>query len=265
MKKIIGLAMVIVILLSMADFAVADKLTATEKIDLFTVMETESRESMISGDGELIIHVNVEIPVFFKDGAPVRDHLASPQVLAVFLDGKKLTVTYSITTRSIPPQTTPTKIVIMDETGNQLPRDADGDVPVEFAPLIYEFSPEEIEELFPLNGEIVINGKIVEAPAPYYNNGVVMVPLRVIAEALGFNVAWNDELRNVNLSVAINLWIGKDYFIVGRMEPVKLDVAPEFIAGHIYVPLTFLRKIVSAYDIYVFEGQVVIGPTGEMQ
>ena len=241
------------------------ELPAIEKTDWFNVMETERGHSMISSDGELIIHLNDTIPVFLEDGRPVRSHLARSQALAELLDGKKLTVTYSISTRSIPPQTTPMKIAILDETKNPLQKDFVGDTQVGIVAPIHKFTPEETEKLFPLNGEIVINGKITKAPAPYYRNGVVMVPLRVIAEAVGFDVAWNNELQRVNLSVAINLWIGKDYFIVGRMEPIKLDVAPEITDGHIYVPFTFFSMILSAYDIYAFEGQVVIGPAGEMR
>ena len=265
MKKTTGLTMVIAMLLSMMAFAVAGELPAIEKTDWFSAMETDSRQSMISSDGELVIHVNVDIPVYLEDGTPALDNLAESQTLVEFFDGKKLTVTYSITTRSIPPQTTPTKIVILDENEMPLPKDVDDDAAIGIVPPIYEFSPEEIEALFPLNGEIVINDEIIEAPAPYYRNGVVMVPLREIAEALGFSVVWNKELQSVNLGVAINLWIGKDFFVVGRMAPVELDVAPEFIDGRIYVPFTFFRKIVSAYDIYVFEGQVVIGSTGDMR
>jgi len=253
MKKMIGLAMAIVMLLSMAALAVAVELPAIEKTDRFSVMDTENRQSMISSDGELIIHINADIPAFLENGVLVCGHITQSDAFAEFLDGKKLTVTYSITTRSIPPQTTPMKILVHDEP--------EPESPFEFVPL----TPEEIEAFFPLNGEIVIHGRIIEAPAPYYRRGVAMVPLRVIAEALGFNVVWSPEQQNVNLSVVINLWIGRDYYVVGRMEPIALDVAPEYTDGHIFVPFTFFRQILSAYDIYVFEGQVVIGPAGEMR
>jgi len=261
MKKIIGFAMAIVMLLSMAAFA---ELPTVEKTDRFSLIDTENGQSMISSDGGLIIHINTEIPAFLENGDPVYGHITSSEAFAEFLDGKKLTVTYSIATHSIPPQTTPTRILVHDEAEPALVEDDDGDAPVEIVPLIHEFTPEEMAELFPLNGEIVIRGRMIEAPAPYYSGGVVMVPLRVIAEEMGFDVAWNNELRSVTLGVAINLWIGKDYFTVGRMAPIELDAAPEFTDGNIYVPLTFFRKILVAYDIYVFEGQVVIGPAGEM-
>jgi hypothetical protein len=41
--------------------------------------------------------------------------LVEGQTLAELLDGRKLIVYYSVTTRSIPPQTTPEKIVILYE------------------------------------------------------------------------------------------------------------------------------------------------------
>ena len=243
MKKIIGLTMAMVMVLSMAAYTMADGLPAAEKTDRFSVIETAGGQSMISSDGELIIHVSDETPIFLEDGTLVRSHLDRMQTAAEFLNGKTLTVTYSVTTRSLPPQTTPEKIVILYGTA---------------VPPMYEFSPEEMETLFPLNGEIVVKGEIIEAPAPYYSNGVVMVPLRTIAEALGFDVNWDKEVEGVRLGAAINLFIGKDYYTVGRMAPIELGAAPELTDGTTFVPFTFFREVVSGYDIEVFEGKVVI-------
>jgi len=256
MKKIIGLVMVMAMLLSMT--ALASGLAAFEKTDRFDVMETEKGLSLISRDGELVIHVGGGTEIIFEDGTDAIGRLEAGQTLAQLLDGRKLTVSYSITTRSIPPQTTPEKIVIHYETIVPLPAYGDGNALIGIVPPIYEFSPEEIEKLFPLNGEIAVNGDIIEAPAPYYANGVVMIPLRAVAQAIGFDVAWDSEIKGVRLGTAINLWIGRDYYIIGKMAPIKLVAAPEITDGHTYVPFTFIREIARNYDIYVFEGQVVV-------
>ena len=243
MKKTIGLSVVMTILLGMAVFAAADGPPAIEKLDRFDIMETGSSLSLISRDGELMIHVSDNTEIIFEDGIDARERLEEGQTLADLLGGRNLIVTYSITTRSLPPQTTPEKIVILYEIA---------------VPPVYEFSPEEIETLFPLNGEIAVHGEIIEAPAPYYSGRVVMVPLREIAEALGFDVEWVEELQCIRLGVAINLWIGKDYYVVGRMAPIELGAAPELTDGDPFVPLSFFREVIKGYDAYSFEGQVVI-------
>ena len=243
MIKIIKLSLVMVMLLSMAVFAAADELPMFEKTDRFDIMETESDLSMISRDGELIIHISESTGVIFEDETDARERLEEDQTLADLLDGRNLIVTYSVTTRSMPPQTTPEKIVILYEIA---------------VPPIYKFSPDEIEAIFPLTGEIVVDGDIIEAPAPYYSGGVVMVPLREIAETLGFDVEWVEEQQCVRLGIAINLWIGKDSYIAGRRAPIELGAVPELIDDSVFVPLTFFHEVVTGYDAYSFEGQVVI-------
>ena len=278
MKKLIGLTMVMAMIMSMtgmAAFAATGELTASEKTDWFYVIENGSGQSLISHDGELIIHVSDKVPVFLEDGTPVRAHLAR-EALAEFLDGKKLTVVYSVATFSMPPMTTPVKIVIM----------AEGDAPVGIVPPIgtippkeavilpypliaicppeCEPTPTESMTLFPLDGSIVVNGEIIEAPAPYYKGDVVMVPLHAIAEALGIDVTWDWEMNSVRLGAATHIWIGKDHYEIGKMVPIELGAAPEIVYGNIYVPMTFLGMILSDLDIYAFEGQIVVGPAGDM-
>ena len=88
--------------------------------------------SMISEDGELVIHIHADTPVNFEyelyrsddpqDGktSEVREMLFD-QTLAEVLDGRQLVVTYAITTRSIPPQTSPISVVVLFETAVHLP------------------------------------------------------------------------------------------------------------------------------------------------
>ena len=255
MKKITGLIVVMALLFSMPVYA--GGLPVVTKTDRFDVMDTEKGLSMASRDGKLIIHVDDGAEIVFEDGTDARGRLAAGQTLAELLDGRNLTVHYSVVAQSLPPQATPGKIEILYETAVPLPANEGGDF-ASAVPPIYEFKPGEIEALFPLNGEIVVDGGMIEAPAPYYNDGVIMVPLRAIASALGFDVAWENAINGVRLGVAINLWIGKDYYTVGRMAPIKLVAAPEIHDGHTFVPMTFFREVVKGYTIYSFEGQVVI-------
>ena len=241
--KVLALLTALVIMASpMAAFAEGE-LPAVDKTDRFSLIENESGYeagfSMISSDGELVIHISDKTPVFFEDGDEARDRLVPEQTLWQLLDTRKLIVTYSITTKSLPPQTNPEKVVILYEEIVPLPIDVDQ--------LVSE-----------LNGEIVVNGEIIKAPAPFISDGVVMVPVRAIAEALGFDVNWDAETKGVRLGVAINLQIGKDEYLVGRMAPLSLGTAPVLTDDRTYVPLSFFRDVISGYTVYVFEGQVVI-------
>jgi len=320
MKKILSMAMVVVMVLGMAAFAAAAELPAIEKTDRFYLIDTIGGLSMVSYDGGLVIHVGDGTEIVFEDGIDVHKYLTDGLTLAELLDGRNLVVTYSYTTRSFPPQTTPEKIVILYEiavnpiytfeTAATLPAGIGelpgtvapplietcepqigivppiyefekpvtlpagiGELPgaVEIAPPIYEFQkpatlPADIADLLGvLNGEIVVDGKIIEAPAPYYSNGVIMVPARAIAEALGYEIKWDGELQGIGLGVAINFWIGKDYYTVGKMAPIALGTAPELTDGFTFVPLSFFSGVVTGYDAYSFEGQIVIGAAGDMQ
>ncbi|MCL1976510.1 MAG: hypothetical protein FWG55_00120 [Candidatus Bathyarchaeota archaeon] len=165
MVMVFGLAVVTVLLLSVTVFA--DGLLTAEKMerfnfiktdrvnfiktDRFDVMKTEDGLSMISRDGELIIHVSEGTEIVFEDGTDARGRLVDGQTLAELLDSRNLTVSYSITTRSLPPQTTPEKIIIFYEIAVPLPAGVNVDAPVGIVPPIYEFSPEEKETLFPFN------------------------------------------------------------------------------------------------------------------
>jgi len=95
-----------------------------EKTDRFELLEYETDEntiSMISHDGELIIHIHDHTPVLFEDGIFARESLEEGQTLAELLVGRMLVVTYGITTRSIPPQASPDKVVIIYEKIEPLP------------------------------------------------------------------------------------------------------------------------------------------------
>ena len=131
MKKTIGFITVLVMVLSTAALAAADGLLTFEKTGRFDVMETESGLSMISQDGELVIHIEDSTEIIFEDETDARERLVEEQTLAELLDGRNLIVSYDITTRSLPPQTVPAKIVILYEIA---------------VPPIYEFQPGELTE-----------------------------------------------------------------------------------------------------------------------
>jgi hypothetical protein len=259
MKKILALVVVVVMAFGMITAFAADEtpeLEGTQKTDRFELLLAEyaygdasGTITMISADGELVIHIHDDTPIYFEDETDVRERLEG-QTLEALLDGRKLTVTYMIVAQSMPPQTSPTMVVVWFETAVHLP-----------GTVVDELSTAEAN---PLNGEVVVNNEIIEAPAPFWNeDGVIMVPLRAIAEALGYDVNWDSNVQGIRLGVAINLWVGQDNYTVGRMAPIELGTAPVIVDDRTFVPMTFFREVVSNVSIIAFEGQIVVADSLE--
>ena len=83
----------------------------------------------------------------------------------------------------------------------------------------------------------------------FIEDGRVMVPLRAICEALGYDVNWDDESRGISIgrtgSISyLKLWI--DSFEVRNWGEEKLDVAPKIIDGRTYVSLKTLAENLGA-------------------
>ena len=140
---------------------------------------------------------------------------------------RKLVVIYAVTTRSIPAQTTPEKIIIMYEKA---------------VPPIYIFTEEEKALMAKSldNAIININGKAIKAQGVFMtDNGILMVPVRTIAEAMGFNVEWFGDTKTVQVGRSLSFVIGKDQYSYNRMAPVSLGAAPVLKDGKTFVPIEF--------------------------
>jgi len=174
------------------------------------------------------------------------------------LVGRNLVVVYAITTRSIPAQTTPLLIVILYEKA--------------VAP-IYVFTDEEKEEFAAIfaKADIVINGKVLkDAPKPFLNDdGIVMVPLRAIAEAfseLGFPttpIVWFDDTKTVQIGMLLSCVISKDAYSFARMAPVSLGTPPVIKNDRTYVPIDLFGMMLpgtgaGSIDYHFANGKIMI-------
>lgn len=92
-----------------------------------------------------------------------------------------------------------------------------------------------------------LNGVEHSIPAPYANeNGTLMIPLRAIAEAMGFTVQWHGEtgdivLKNGALYVKMNAFA--DGYSFSKMAAVKLGTAPIAENGMTFVPVEFITEV----------------------
>lgn len=88
---------------------------------------------------------------------------------------------------------------------------------------------------------IYINGQQLYCDSPpVIENGRTLVPMRVIFEALGQSVMWNNVDRSIRTG---NIWlqINNNKAYVGDNE-IVLDVAPKIIENRTYVPLRFISE-----------------------
>lgn len=94
--------------------------------------------------------------------------------------------------------------------------------------------------------KITVNNMVLEDAHSITVNDKVMIPLRAIAEKLGFDVTWNGESRKIELTklpVYITCLIGTDGYTFSRTAPMKLGSAPVIYENKTYVPLNFVDEI----------------------
>ena len=146
------------------------------------------------------------------------------------LDGKDLLVFYTFSTRSIPAQTTPQKIIVVADSGTSLPEETEAVTGLENVKKIKigdsEFDTKEI-------------------------NGVNMVAVRPVSEALELEIAWNNETKTVSvgtIQMGVSLQIGENKYSKAKMAATELSAAPYLEqtakGGVTYVPVEFFTEII---------------------
>jgi len=169
--------------------------------DMGHVKVSKFNHAFVSEDNELQLNFSEDTVLLNQHGESVQKD---------DLNGKEWIVFYDVSTRSIPAQTTPKKIIALD-SGKEMPR--------------------EIEELIQEDH--------------YAKEGTTMIPIRKIAEQLGYKVEWQPETLGITLSkqnLSFLLKIGEKEFAYNRSVRY-LDVIPEIKDGKTYVPEVFLDML----------------------
>lgn len=100
----------------------------------------------------------------------------------------------------------------------------------------------------------------------YKSDDVHMLPIRPILERLGYEIKWNVDLKQVDISkdlITTSIKPGENYYF-SHKTPVKLSKAPEIKAGVTYVPLDFFKTIlgepltIAGSSIGIFKRETVI-------
>lgn len=92
----------------------------------------------------------------------------------------------------------------------------------------------------------------IDTAETYTNGEHTMIPLRLVAEDLGYNVLWNGEEMSVavaNDNVNIKIYIGADSYYIesgkgtGMANPVMIGAAPELKDSKTYVPVVMITML----------------------
>ena len=170
------------------------------------------------------------------------------------IEGRRLVVIYSISTRSIPELATATKVIVLYEDAVPLPGEDLTDT---------DLTDNEIDAS---GWPIAVDGKQIEAPAAFQTeNGFVMVPLRAIAEALGYTVQWSATARSVTLNGTVVIRIGSTSYKPSAVEYKVISGAPApvLVNSSTYVPLQFFREVLGMPNAFAAEGVIEVHSTGD--
>ena len=179
----------------------------TPHVNIFADYFYEEEHGLVSASNRLIINVNDETVVEDYTGAS----------FAGSLSGERLIVFYDISTRSMPPIASPSRIIV-------LPSDE---------------ANEEAEEVDFTGYNIILNSSIGLRDEFIEIDGMVYVPFRVTLEALGFTVGWDAATGRIILD---DLYITPELIIDGRSYASLLFFREElgfnnayFHGGHVQI------------------------------
>lgn len=167
-------------------------------------------EAFVSADNELKLHIGDDTVIVNQHGEKVTADAITEHNVLVF---------YTIATKSIPAQTTPSKIVVF-EIEEQ------------------EEHKEEHHDYSELRQQLI--------EASYKQGDVSMVPLRDMADALGYDITWNSADRSALLEKedhAILVTIGNKAYTVDTVD-YTFEVAPELTDSKTFVPLALLEQLI---------------------
>ncbi|NLY45709.1 MAG: hypothetical protein GX053_06930 [Tissierella sp.] len=194
----------------------------SDDVDLNIKIDKFGKE-LVSDDNSLKLNLNDEVEL---------EDLKGNKIEKEDLANKDLIVFYGASTRSIPAQTTPKKVIAIKN--------------------------HEVKTLhyFNLNGTRINLGNIMYKT----DDGELMIPLREITEVLDFNVGWDQETKSVKIEkddYTASLTIGKSEYQYYDMI-IDLEVAPELIESTTYVPVSFIQNILVAGTQVTMDGVLEI-------
>jgi len=187
------------------------------------ILETEEIGSVAVGKfDEELLNESLSLKLHVSEKTELSS-VSGKKVTADDLQGKDLVVFYTMTTRSIPAQTTPEKIIVLDKVESE---DTE--------------TPDQGTVTEPAIDKII-------AEDHYDVDGVKMVPLRLIAEELGFKVTSTGKGAIVSKD-ALSFTITRGEKAYGYNKSLRqFEVAPALLEpSKTYVPAGLIEELMEA-------------------
>mgnify|MGYP000940650081 CR=1 FL=1 len=156
--------------------------------------------------------------------------------------------------------------IIIDKDGNKVEKEdlVDRDW-IAFYSIVQESYPAQTSPdkiiLMPEREELTQPMKVVLKDEVYKNEeGVLMIPLRQVAEGLGYEVTWNQETKSAELLKGPQwslVTIGQDKYNFAKMY-IELGTAPALKDFKTYVPISFAEEVLKSTVEILADGTVKI-------
>lgn len=203
-------------------------------------------DELVNTENTLALNIDDTTVIRFANGAKMiakADDVKNTNAL----------VFYTTTTRSIPAQTTPSKIVILGETASEAADSEEFDINVPAAIGSADTILDDAMAVEPESYAVVtVNGNEIDAHMVDFE-GVTMLPIRCVAEAMNLDVSWDSERQAVSvgtMQMGSFLKIGENKYSKAKMMAAELEKAPQLIViddiGYTYVPVSFFSEILEA-------------------
>lgn len=189
------------------------------------VVKSDKSTAFVEHFNDELLSADNELKLNVSDEASIID-VDGKALSKEDIYGRDLVVFYSIIMPSLPAQTNPNKIIVL--------------------PL-----REDSQKI----NEIILTNELFQL-----EDGTKMIPLRKVAEALGFQVTWNAETKSVEILKGANwstLTIGRNNYNFAKML-IKLESAPIIIESTTYVPASFAEQVLQAEVINQADGSIKI-------
>lgn len=106
---------------------------------------------------------------------------------------------------------------------------------------------------------IQVNGKNIAGDS-YKINDTVMLPVRSVAEELGFDVEWDGDTKSIVLSHLpqyVTFTIGVDGYTFAKTAPMPLGQAAEIKNGTAYVPSELFSEILGLWIDWIEQSDII--------
>ncbi|MCL2407549.1 MAG: copper amine oxidase N-terminal domain-containing protein [Defluviitaleaceae bacterium] len=125
-----------------------------------------------------------------------------------------------------------------------------------------------VQDIFPPLGTLVllvVEGELVgEVPLHYTERGIVLVPIRAVADALNVTLGWDGDTSTVTWG-DVSFVAGEDTYAITGGAEITLGTPSTIINGRTFVPLSFFHTVLGMNNAFFFEGQIDINNFEHME